>query len=190
MMKKLSRNLAIAMGVILLAGSAGFCAPAPLSSSAATVALSATLPESLAISVSANSVDFGTLTSNSTTALATPLTITTTWTVASSRGNVYLTAWFANSTQALAGTTVTTDAIPSSAVEGSVNSGAYTAFTQSPTSGPGVAGASLNLFTTALNGTNRYIQRSDTLGLEINLTGLQVPADTYTGTLNIQAQAL
>jgi hypothetical protein len=39
-------------------------------------------------------------------------------------------------------------------------------------------------------GFNRNSSHSDTLNLNINTTGLALPAGTYTGTLHIQAQAL
>lgn len=190
MSKNPSRKLGMVLGLAVLASAASF--GAVLSSNTATVALSANLPESLTISVSPSTINFGTLTPNSTNNAPTALSITTTWTVASTRANVYLNAWFATPTQAMAGVTTSTDAIPSSAVFGSVNSGTYTAFTGSPATGitAGEAGGTLNLFTVALSGTNRYVQRTDTLGLQINLTGVQVPADSYTGTLNIEAQAL
>lgn len=55
----------------------------------------------------------------------------------------------------------------------------------------GAAGAGLTLFTQALSGTNRNANRTDNLNLEINLASQPLlPAGTYTGTLNIQAQAL
>ena len=55
----------------------------------------------------------------------------------------------------------------------------------------GVSGASLVLFQATVDGTHRNITRTDNLNLEINLASqTQLPADIYTGTLNIQAQAL
>ena len=85
--------------------------------------------------------------------------------------------------------------IPSSEIYGQVTTGApttFTAFTQTTTGGAlGVSGASLVLFTDTISGTNRNLTRSDNLNLEINLTSQpQLPSDTYTGTLNLQAQAL
>jgi hypothetical protein len=68
----------------------------------------------------------------------------------------------------------------------------YTAFTQSPTGQAlGVSGASLVLSTTPITSSNYSSTRTDNLNLEINLTGLNgIAAGTYTGTLNLQAQAL
>jgi hypothetical protein len=64
----------------------------------------------------------------------------------------------------------------------------YTAFTQS---GPlGTAGGSLEIYSySILAGVLLPITRSDSLSLEINLAGMpQLPADTYSGILVIQAQ--
>jgi hypothetical protein len=55
----------------------------------------------------------------------------------------------------------------------------------------GTAGAALTLFSQSLSSTNRTANRTDNLNLEINLASQpQLPAGSYTGTLNIQAQAL
>jgi hypothetical protein len=65
----------------------------------------------------------------------------------------------------------------------------FTAFSQ--TAPLGAAGAGLTLFSEALTGTNHTANRTDNLNLEINLAAQPLlPAGTYTGTLNIQAQAL
>jgi hypothetical protein len=43
----------------------------------------------------------------------------------------------------------------------------------------------------AITGTNRSANRTDVMTFNIDLTSLpQLPAATYTGTLNIQAQAI
>ena len=102
---------------------------------------------------------------------------------------------FASATAALTGTGSSPATIPTSEVLGQVTTGTpatYTAFTQTPATGAlGTAGASLVLFTQGITGTNRAASRNDNLNLQINLTSQpQLPADTYTGTLNLQAQAL
>jgi hypothetical protein len=86
----------------------------------------------------------------------------------------------------------TPDNIPSSEVLGQVTSGtptSYTAFTQSNT--VGTANGGLLLYTQTLTSSNRSSNRTDNLNLEINLGAQpQLPAGSYTGLLNIQAQAL
>ena len=55
----------------------------------------------------------------------------------------------------------------------------------------GAANGGLKLYTQIMSSTNRESSRSDSVSLQINLTSQpQLPAGTYTGTLNIQAQAL
>ena len=75
---------------------------------------------------------------------------------------------------------------------GQVGTGSFTAFTQGPDAGGvGTAGASLNLFTQAITSANFNSSKAVSLNLEINLASQpQLPAGTYTGTLNLQADAL
>jgi hypothetical protein len=46
------------------------------------------------------------------------------------------------------------------------------------------------VFSQAINNANRNSSRNDTVDLRIDTTGLGLPASTYTGVLNIQAQAI
>jgi hypothetical protein len=46
------------------------------------------------------------------------------------------------------------------------------------------------VFSQAILAGNRNAGRSDTLALQIDTTGLGLPAGTYTGVLTIQAQAI
>jgi hypothetical protein len=159
-----------------------------LNSSAATVALSATLTESLTVSVTPATVNFALISAGSANGSST-VAMTTTWTLAASRSNVVLVGYFSSATAAL---TNGSSNIPSSAVYGTVPSGTpttATAFTQSGV--VGTSGAGLTMFTQALSIANYTSTRTDNLSLLINLAALpQLPASTYTGTLNLQAQAL
>ncbi len=190
-MKNAFRILAIAIGVAV-ASTSGFCAAT--NSNASTVTLTATLAESLTIAATPSAVTF-TLAAGSTATGSAPVAITSSWVLDGARTSVTLTGWFASATQAMTGTGSTPAYIPSSEIYGQVTTGApttFTAFTQTTTGGAlGVSGASLVLFTDTISGTNRNLTRSDNLNLEINLTSQpQLPSDTYTGTLNLQAQAL
>lgn len=185
--------LILGVGVLFLAIPTADC---QLNSGASTVGLTATLPESLTISATPSAVTF-TLVPNATATGSAPVVITTTWALATTRTTgITLTAWFASATKALSGSASSPDYIPTSAVFGEDPQGiptTYTAFTQNPFSGTGaagVAGASLQLWqSAALTNANRGGTRTDNLSLEINLAGQTLQADTYTGTLNIQAQA-
>lgn len=187
--KKLSVQLAVAAGLVALASPAAFCQA--LDSSPATVALTATLSESLTISATPGAVSLN-LVAGGTAASPTAVQVTTTWVLSSARSTVTLTGWFANAAQALSSGGATPVYIPTSEVLGKVNSGTYTAFTQSPTgTAPGVAGASLVMFTQAVNSANVSSNRVDNLNLEINLASqTQLPAGVYNGTLNLKAEAL
>ena len=160
-------------------------------SGAQTVALNAVLAETLSISASPSTVNF-TLAQGSTATASAPVVILTNWLVLPTRANLVLDGFFSSSSAALTDGASTPDNIPTSAVLGKVSTGtptAFTAFTQTAVLGP--AGAGLSLFTVALTSANRASSRSDSLNLQINLSGLpQLPAGTYTGTLTLLAQAL
>jgi hypothetical protein len=178
--------LLAALGISL--SSVGF---GQITSSTATVGLTATLGESLTISASPSTVTFA-LAQGATAAGSGAVTIHTTWLLLPTRANLYLDGYFASATAALTDGNATPDLIPTSAVLGEVPTGSpttFTAFTQTTALGP--TGAGLLLFTQALTALNRAGTRTDALSLEINLAALpQLPAGTYTGTLTLQAQAL
>ncbi|MBV8674445.1 MAG: hypothetical protein JOZ33_13510 [Acidobacteriaceae bacterium] len=191
MSKTLFRSL-LATAVLIIASSpAAFC---QLNSNTATISLSATLGESLSISATPTATSFA-LVAGGTAQASAPVAITQTWVLNASRASVTLVGWFANAAQALTSGGSSPVYIPTSEVLGQVTTGsptAFTAFTATPGTGqPGVTGASLVLTTTAITNANRNSSRTDNLNLEINLTSQpQLPAGTYTGTLNLQAQAL
>ncbi len=159
-------------------------AAAQLKSNPAAVSLNATLNSSITITAAPGLVNFN-LVRNGTATGSAPVSITTNWALPLIFGNIAEYAYFANPAAAL--TDGTNDNIPSASVSGSYNGGAFTAFTGSS---PLAAGSSLTLF-------NQFFfifftnpgARTDTLNLQINTTGLNLPAATYTGVLHIQAQA-
>ncbi len=159
-------------------------AGAQLKSNAAAVSINATLASSITITAAPGNVNF-TLVRNGTSTGNTPITISTSWDVPILFGTLTEYAFFNNSAAAL--TDGGGDNIPSASVSGSVNGGAYTAFTGTSPFG---AGSSLTLF----NQTIFIIfsnpgSRNDTLNLRINTNGLNLPAASYTGVLHIVAQA-
>jgi hypothetical protein len=162
-----------------------------LNSNTATVTLNATLNESLTVAATPSNVNF-TLVSGSTATGSAPVAMTTSWILKNSRTTVSLIGYFSSASAALSDGATTPTNIPTSEVLGQVTTGtptSFTAFTQTAALGP--AGAGLTLFTQSISGTNRAASRNDNLNLEINLTSQpQLPAGTYTGTLNLQAQAL
>ena len=184
----LSAKLIPVLALLTLAIPAAFC---QLNSNTTSVALKATLGESLAVAATPSSVAIP-LVAGGTATGSSPVAITTTWVLSASRTAVTLVGYFASAAVALTDGATTPDNIPSSEVLGQVTTGTPTAFTAFTQTAPlGAAGAGLILFSQALSGINRTANRTDNLNLEINLAAQpQLPAGTYTGTLNLQAQAL
>ena len=166
-------------------------ASAQINSNAATVALNAILAESLSITASPSTVNF-TLAPGSTAAGSAPVVVSSSWVLSATRGTVNLYSWFATPSAALTDGASTPNNIPSSEVYASLPGGiptSMTAFSQSNTLG--AANGGLKLYTQTMSSSNRQSSRSDSVSLQINLAAQpQLPAGTYTGTLNIQAQAL
>ena len=162
-----------------------YAAPPALNSNAPTVALTATLGESLTLSTTVSAVSF-TLASGTTVPGSAAVPITTNWVLNPSRTSVKLYGFFASSTAALTDGLATPDLIPSADVLGQVAAGPFTAFTQTA-AGFGGASASLLLYTQAI--TSTFVgSRTDNLSLEI-ATPATLPAGTYTGTITLMAQA-
>jgi hypothetical protein len=176
---------------VLLAFSAGGAAAAPGNSNIATVVFNATLNESLTVMVnSGSSINFTLLPNRAANGGSAISSITTSWSLKPGRNNIAIWAYFSSATAALnpvsAGNTVT---IPSSAVKIQVNgSGTFSPCTNvSPFN---AAASGLQIGTTSITGnSNTRGTRTDSLSYEIDTTVVpQLPADSYTGVLNIQAQ--
>lgn len=159
-----------------------------LNSGAQAIALNAKLTESLTLTLTANAVNFTLSAGSNSNPGSTNITATTAWTLQPGRTAVGVYAYFANSAAAL--TDGAGDNIPSSAFFIADNGGASTALTNSVTfSG---ANAGMQLANVAITGANKAASRTDQMAFNIDLSGgtlPQLPAATYTGTLNIQAQA-
>lgn len=151
----------------------------------------------ITLSLSGGSVNWSILTGNSLIpgSASNPgsniISLTSTWSLSPAQ-TLALYAYFSSSTAALvhSSSICTTGCldIPSSAVEIKLNAGALAAVNQ--TGAFGAAGASLGLFSLKITGANKNSSRTDQLSFNINLSGLpQLPADSYTGTLFLQAQA-
>ena len=179
------RIAVIALGMTLAATMASAQA---LNSGAQTIALNATLAESLTLSLSSNAVNFTLAAGSATNAGSTNITATTTWVLKPGRTAVGVYAYFANAAAALSDGAG--DNIPSSAFFIADNVGPSTAL--SSATPYNAANAGLQLANVAITGANKSASRTDIMAFNINLSGgtlPQLPAATYTGTLNIQAQA-
>jgi len=171
---------------------------AQLNSNTVDVTLQATLNETLTITLnSGNSQSIASITPAAVNTFAGgPVNVSTTWVMKPGRTAVGLYAYFNSATAAMAHTDPTnTVDIPAAAVKAQLNgAGAYNALSNNTPFG--AAGAGLQLFSTTITGTNRNATRTDTVALELDLSGTangqdmtQLPADVYNGTLHIRAQA-
>lgn len=162
-------------------------ASAQLNSAAQPIQLNANLAESLSVALSNSTVNFNLVAGSAANAGSTNVTATTSWVLAPGRTAVKVYAYFANSAAALTDGAAG-DNIPSADFTISVGGGAATALTNSVAFGGPNAG--LQLSNTAITTLNRNSNHADVMAFNINLSSLpQLPANTYTGTLNIQAQA-
>ncbi len=157
-----------------------------VNSGAQTITLNATLTESISVNLSANSVNFTLTAGSATNAGSTGVTASTFWNAHPGR-NVHVLAYFASSTAALSDGFG--DNIPAANFSISDNGGANTALTNTVAFGGMNAG--LDLFTVKVTGTNKTGSHVDNMLFNIDLSTIpQLPAGTYTGTLNIQAQVI
>ena len=182
-----TENKITRFAIALIVIGASSLASAQLNSGASPIALNATLAESLTLSLTANAVNFPLTAGAAANPGSTNITATTTWLLKSSRTAVGVYAYFTTAASAL--TDGAGNNIPSSAFTISNNGGAATALTNTVAFGGATAG--LQLENIAVTAANRSGTKNDIMAFNINLTTLpQLPAATYTGTLNIQAQRL
>lgn len=175
----------VAVVFVAITFAASMASAQALNSAAQPIQLNANLAETLSIGLSAGTVNFTLAPGSAANAGSTNVTATTTWVLAPGRTAVKVYAYFASSAAAL---TDGVDNIPSADFTISNNAGPATALTN--TVAFGGANAGLQLSNTAINAGNRSSSHADTMAFNINLSTLpQLPANTYTGTLNIQAQA-
>ncbi len=169
-------GLILSLGIVLAASPAAYCATA-----SASVTVNATLAESLTITAPASMPTIALVAGGISPTVTSTSNITTSWILTSASNTVTLTASFSTPTAALTDqTNGGTGTIPATAVEGAINGGTLTPFS---------SGGSLVLFTDAITAAHPVGNRSDSLNMAINLTGVSVPADTYQGTLTLTAQA-
>jgi hypothetical protein len=196
-MRKWQKVLLIAAGLTLVA-SLPQAAKAQINSNAGTVVLNATLAESLTVSVTGGAtVNFTLAANTAANAGSTTSTVQTAWVLKPGRTQVTVWAWVPNGVAAL--TDGAGDNIPSSAVSATAagSGSAGGALNTVASGGAGVpafvtpaAATGVQIGQVAITGANKASSTTTTLTWNINTTGIpQLPAATYTGTVNIQAQA-
>ena len=179
-----TKNMARVALIVMVITAVSSLASAQLNSTAQAITLNATMPESLTVNLSANTVNFTLAQNTAANAGSTNVVAMTSWVLGAGRTAVGVYAYFANSASALS---AGGNNIPSSAFSISDNSGAANALTN--TVAFGGANAGLQLANVAITGANQVGNRTDDMAFNINTVGLTLPAALYTGTLNIQAQA-
>jgi hypothetical protein len=196
-MRNVQKWLVIAAGAAL-AASIPPAARAQLNSNVGTVTLNATLPESLTVNVTGGAtVNFTLAANTAANPGSTTSTIQTAWVLTPGRNKVTVWAWVANGASALndgAGDNIPASAVTATAA-GSGNAGG--ALNTVASGGAGVpafvtpaAATGVQIGNVAVTAANRASSTTTTLTWNINTTGVpQLPAATYTGTVNIQAQA-
>jgi hypothetical protein len=174
------RWLLVAVALLVTAPAA----PAQVNSNIAPVNLNAVLTPRLTVVASPATVNFAML-PGTVGQGDSPITIQSRW-VLPIFTYIFTDCWAYFTVPGAALTNGAGNNIPAARVRGSVNGGAYNAFTNaSPFSA-----ASLRIYRVNTFFLNRNVQRTDTLALQIDTTGLGLPAGTYTGVLVIQARAL
>ncbi len=174
------------------------CVKAQVNSNARAVSLNASLTESLTVSLTGGAtVGFALLANRGANAGSTVSTIRTAWVLQPGRTRVGVWAWVPNGASAL--TDGAGDDIPAGAVTASASgSGSVGGVLNSVLSGgagvpafvPPAAATGVQIGQVRITRRNRTGNTTTTLTWNINTTAVpQLPAGTYTGTVNIQAQA-
>ncbi len=176
-------GLRLVVAIVLLLGLAA-PARAQKNSNFVTVNLQANMKDSLSVTAAPALVNFNLVPTGGIAVGSVPVSITTSWIL---HPNMTATtyAYFLSAATALSDGAGNN--IASSRVLGSVNGGGFTAFTSAS---PFSASASLQIFSVLIKGFNRNGSNTDSLNLEIDTTGMLLPAGIYSGLLVIQAQAI
>jgi hypothetical protein len=183
---RFSKKSLIALSAFILSFVFVPASHAQLNSAVSTVTLNAPLAESLTLTGVTAAVTFALPPTGSVNGNL-PVGVTTSWVLAKTRTtSVKLYAYFTtgNALTDAAGTN-----IPVANVSGNVNGTGATPFTGvTPFSGA----TGITVFTQPLTvaGPFNSSHGPDSIVLTITTTGLALPAGTYTGTLNLQAQAI
>jgi hypothetical protein len=198
-MQTFRRLLVIAAGIVL-GMSIPPAANAQISSLPGTVTLNATLAESLTVNVTGGPVvNFNLAANTAANPGSTTSTIQTAWVLKPGRTAVTVWAWVANGAAALTDGAAPPNNIPASAVTATAagSGSAGGALNTVASGGAGVpafitpaAATGVQIGNVTVTGANKASSTTTTLTWNINTTfNAQLPANTYTGTVNIQAQA-
>lgn len=184
-----TKTIRFALLAVLTIGLASVASAQVLNSGAQTINLNATLAESLTLSLTGNSVNFTLAAGSATNAGSTGITATTKWLLKPGRTAVGVYAYFTSSTALTDGGG---NIIPASAFLIKDNAAPATALTAAVPAAFGASASGYQMENITITGANKNSQVTDAMTFNIDLSGgtlPQLPAGSYTGTLNIQAQA-
>jgi hypothetical protein len=186
-MIKMNSFKTAAAALVLLASVSAFAATN--NSAVSNIAITATLPETLTVSLDQSAITFALVAGNATNAGNLPITATTSWALGAGRASVKLYAYFDTAAAALtgpvniAGTTIT-------ATVGGVGAGNF-AIDIASFLGSAGTGLPSPIFTQALTAGTLVGTHNSSVALNIDLTSLlALPVGTYTGTLHFMAVAI
>jgi hypothetical protein len=195
-MRNFQRLLALIGGMALSAAISPLL-KAQLNSNAGTAVLDATMPESLTVTVMGGAAVNFTLTPNTAANPgSTATTIRTAWVLRRGRTRVRVWAWVPNGAAAL--TDGAGGNIPASAVRAAAGGSGSPGGTLNTVAsgGAGVpafirpaAATGVQIGNVRIRRRNRSSSTTTTLTWNINTVGVPLTAPSYTGTVNIQAQA-
>ena len=183
--------------LVLVGGMALSAAISP-PSQAQTVILDATMLESVTVNVTGGAtVNFALLPNTAANAGSTTSTIRTAWVLRRGRTQVSVWAWVPNGAAALtngAGGNIPASAVSAAAAGSGSAGGPLNAVTSGGAGVPAfvtpAAATGVQIGQIRIRRLNRTGNTTTTLTWNINTTGVpQLPAATYTGTVNIQAEA-
>jgi hypothetical protein len=180
---RLTNKLAVIAGLFALAMVPQTYGQAA-NSNVANVNLNAVLAETLTVAASPATVNFALLPSGVAPG-DNPVSITTQWALASTRTKLAVWAYFSSTTALNNGAG---NNIPNTSVSGNPDGAGMATFSATdPFNG---LATGVQVYSTAIAAANVNSTHTDSLALQIDTTGLNLPAGTYTGVLNIEAQAL
>lgn len=182
MITSMNRLNLVRIGVLLiLLVSAAF---AQNNSAVSNVAITATLPEVLTVSLDQSAITFALTAGSATNPGSTAVTATTSWALGAGRSDVKLYAYFDTAAAALTNSAVNIAGTTITAKVGGVSVGNFATDLSLP-------GTGLTVFDLAIIAANRTGSRVSSVTLNIDLTSLlTLPVGAYTGTLHFMAQAI
>ncbi len=151
------------------------------------VALTAIIANGLTTTIAVPTVAFGVITAGTanTAPLAQAISVISAWNLGVGQ-TVKMYAFFDSASAAMTGT-LSGQLVPTSAVSASVNGGAAQSFTSAS---PFTSGStSATVYSVLISAANAVTTRTDSITLTITPSS-SLMADTYTGTLHFQAQAI